>query len=143
VVLKAPKAGVVMGMPKMEEVNKRWEPDREKPFCKIADLTKLRILVPVSKSEIDLIRADLARRMGEGKALTVTVRIPGRASETWEGRITRVPESEAKEIPIQLSDLVPQEQVYLVGVDLVDPDSSLCPGTLAEVTIRQTSLWAG
>jgi putative peptide zinc metalloprotease protein len=158
--LRAPRSGKVMGVPKVEEINKRWEIDQEKPFCKIADVNHLRVLVPISTSEIDLIRADLAKKKLEGETLAVTVRIQGRDSETWEGRITHVPGAEAKEIPIQLSDrgggpialrrgapqnqLVPQKQVYLVGVEILNPDSAISPGTMGQVQIhcqRRTCWW--
>jgi putative peptide zinc metalloprotease protein len=160
VVLKAPKAGVLMGVPRVEEVNKRWEVDQDKPFCKIADLTRLRLLVPISTEDIDLIRADLKKRQREGRTLAVEVRIQGRGSETWEGKITHIPEAEAPEIPIQLSDrgggplalkrgapqnkLVPQKQVYLVGVEILNPDRAIAPGSMGQVRIyceRRTLWW--
>src|SRR5262249_4574886 len=82
---------------KVEEVNKRWEADQEKPFCKVGDPQRLRLLVPISTEDIDLIRADLNRQKKVKKTLEVTVRIQGRGTQTWEGEITHVPESEAKE----------------------------------------------
>ena len=37
-------------------------------------------------------------------ALPVTVRVQGRDWHTWQGRLWRLPESEAKEIPLPLSN---------------------------------------
>ena len=33
-------------------------------------------------------------------------------------------------------EIVPQSQVYLVGIDILDPDDAICPGVLAQVKIH-------
>jgi multidrug efflux pump subunit AcrA (membrane-fusion protein) len=151
--LRAPRAGTAISIPKVEEIGTRWEMDQEKPFCSIGDTGRLRVLVPVPPADYELIRRDLAQFRKEKRELEVTIRVQGRDSHTWKGLVTHLPQAEAKEIPIQLSTKgggplavkptsqnqnhpAPQNQVYLIGVTLVDPDSSLCPGTLAEVTFR-------
>src|SRR5205823_3040517 len=73
--------------------------------------------------------------------LDVTLRVQGRDAHTWKGRITRLPESDPKGIPLALSSraggpvavkagagnnqsgtLTPQTQHYLVYIDILDPD---------------------
>jgi hypothetical protein len=83
--------------------------------------------------------------------LDVTIRVQGRDSSTWKGKIRHLPESEAKTVPLILSNraggpvavkagtqsaqLVPATQQYLVYVEIVDPDQALVPGTMAQVKI--------
>jgi putative peptide zinc metalloprotease protein len=92
--------------------------------------------------------------------LDVTIRIKGRVSQTWKGKIRQLPESEAKTVPLMLSNraggpvavkagtgagaagagaqsgaLVPATQQYLVYVEILDPDESILPGTSAQVKI--------
>jgi putative peptide zinc metalloprotease protein len=97
-------------------------------------------------------------------SLPVTLRIHGRDSATWQGRITTLPESEAKTIPLLLSNkasgpvavraeqaskgkarealaagtdpLIPQTQQYLVHVEIINPGDAVVPGTLAQVKVR-------
>ncbi len=159
-VLVAPRAGTVMNVPKVEDVGKRWEADQDKPFCSIADVSKLRILVPVTPDNYQLIRNDLELYRAEGKPMPVTIRVHGRDTHTWKGIITHLPESEAKEIPIQLSNkgggplaiktnspqnhYIPQTEVYLIGVEILDPDGAISPGTLGQVKIHckyRTCAW--
>jgi hypothetical protein len=85
--------------------------------------------------------------------LDVIIRIQGRDSQTWKGRIRQLPESEAKTVPLAMSNraggpvavkagaggqtgnLVPATQQYLVYVEILDPDDSILPGTMAQVKI--------
>jgi putative peptide zinc metalloprotease protein len=78
--------------------------------------------------------------------------VQGHDSQTWKGRLLRLPESEAKEIPLALSNrangpvavkggqktqtLVPQTQHYLVYVDVENPDLSISPGSMAQVKVH-------
>jgi putative peptide zinc metalloprotease protein len=75
--------------------------------------------------------------------------------------VTHLPKSEAKEIPEALSNkgggplairptsppkhFQPQNQVYLIGIDILDPDPAVSPGTLGQVKIHceyRTCAWA-
>jgi hypothetical protein len=83
--------------------------------------------------------------------LDVIIRVKGHDSQTWKGKIRQLPESEAKTVPLLLSNrqggpvavkagtqadkLVPSTQQYLVYIELVNPDKSLVPGTAAQVKI--------
>jgi hypothetical protein len=188
-IVHAPCDGVVMGLPKVDEIGKTWEAgrrflsesdaqksamagerpdegdsytpaDQDKPFCYIGEPTHLRVLVPVSPGDYDLIRADLLKFEDEGEPLPVTIRVQGRDSHTWKGEVTLMPASEAKSIPIQLSNkgggplaiktnsprdfYIPQNQVYLLGVHIDDPDDAIAPGSLAQVKIHckyRTCAW--
>jgi putative peptide zinc metalloprotease protein len=151
--LRAPRAGVVMGLPRIDEVGKFWEKDEQTPFCTIGDPGRLWVVVPVGPADYRLLREDRAD-------LSVAVRIPGRPGRTWSGQVAQLPASEASEVPLALTQKaggplavkpgelpyahVPQSQQYLVAVALQDPDAAICPGTLAPVVIRgrwRTAAW--
>jgi putative peptide zinc metalloprotease protein len=92
---------------------------------------------------------DGGRRLNE---LAVTIRIQGHGEQTWKGKIRQLPESEAKTVPLPLSnraggpvavkagapkgELIPATQQYLVYVDILEPDPSILPGTMAQVKIH-------
>jgi putative peptide zinc metalloprotease protein len=171
-VLRARRSGVVMGLPKIDEIGKRWDKDQETPFCSIGDPAKLRVLVPVPPSDYELIRDNLKRvkliretENPEAK-LEVTIRVHGHANQYWTGQVKDLPESKADEVPMALTNkaggplatkptekqdkFVPQNQVYLIGIDF-DTDSSdperlkaISPGVLAQVKVHneyRTCAW--
>jgi putative peptide zinc metalloprotease protein len=103
-----------------------------------------------------LVRPGRERVFPEGPRVlaqaSISIRLQGRGSETWQGQITSLPESETKEIPLQLSNrgggpvtvkpersksggLIPQTQYFLVYVDIVNADDAMAPGTSAQVKI--------
>ena len=51
----------------------------------------LRILVPVTPDEYNLIRHDLAAKKKKGEEMEVTIRLQGFGSQTWTGRVSHVP----------------------------------------------------
>lgn len=147
----APRDGIVMGLPPIDEVGKDWDKDQGTPFCSIGDPKKLRVLVPLPPSDYRLVLENLNKLKGT-HALPVTIRVQGRLDSTWEGYVHNLPESEAKEIPPALSNkgggplaikpsndpnhMIPQAQVYLVGINFNQPDDAITPGTLAQVKIH-------
>ncbi len=149
---RAPRDGVVINLPKREKEGERWEKDQGQPFCTIGDPTRLRVLVPIPPDNYDLIKDSIRKAKERGQELAVTIRVHGRDSKTWTGRLSYLPDAEAKEIPAALSNkaggpvavqpsgnpnqLVPQSQVYLVGIDIDDADAAICPGVLAQVKIH-------
>lgn len=154
--LRAPCAGIVMSAPHPDEVGKNWEKDQPTPFCTIGDPKSLRALVPMPPSDYHLLQSDMA----DGRTLPVSIRVPGRGSQIIEGRITQLPASDAKDLPLALTHRgggplavkpsndpnvnVPQSQQYIVTVNILQPDSTICPGTLVKVKIHckwQTSAW--
>jgi len=155
-VLRAPRAGVVMGPPRIDEVGKRWEKDEHTPFCTIGDPARAQALVPVSPADYRLLKDDLAHEPD----LPVTIRVQGRDARTWRGKLARLPESEARVVPWALTAQAggplavkpaargnayePQSQQYLLGIDFLETDPAFCPGTLAQVKIRcrwRTTAW--
>ena len=64
--------GVVMGLPRKDELFKTWEPKNlEQAFCQIGDPHKLRVLVPIGPADYDVVLRDDAdmkrgRRGGRG-----------------------------------------------------------------------------
>lgn len=162
--IRAPRTGVVTGLPPIDEVGKYWSVDRdqERSFCTVGDPeriggpARLRVLMPVAPANYRILKDDLAVL----KDLPVTVRIQGLGGRTWKGRISQLPEAEARTVPPHLTskhggDLavkpssnpnehVPQSEQYLVGIDLIDPDPAICPGALAQVKVHcqwQTCAW--
>lgn len=159
-VLVAPRAGVVVGLPKKDEVGKYWDKEERRPFCNIGDARKLRALVPVSPDDFDLLKEDKAYFEKKGSELEATIRVQGRAGDTWRGQLGPLPPSEVKDLPHQLTTRgggpiavkpgapngpnVPQAQIYLVSVNFVDSDAAIYPGTMAQVKIHchwQTGAW--
>jgi putative peptide zinc metalloprotease protein len=154
--MRAEHDGVVLGAPRREEVGKEFPRESQQPFCSIGDPSRLIVLVPVTPHDYQLLRNDLQQL----NTLKVDVRIPGRKNETVQGRIVRLPESDAKEVPLPLSnkgggplpvkasnnpnEVQPQSQQYLVTVELPRPDDAIVPGTLVRVKIHckwQTGAW--
>ena len=155
--LRAPRAGVVMSPPQIDQVGKTFEVDPESPFCKIGDPGKLLVLIPVSPSDLHLLKGDRQFLEQKQQDLEVTIRIQGRGRETWQGRLLHLPESDAAKIPFQLSNkgggpvavqpgkLVPVNQQYLLQAEIINPDSAIVPGSMAQVKIhcrwRTTAWW--
>ena len=153
-VLRAPRDGVVLGAPRADEVGRLWHRE-EAPFGVIADTSRLRALVPVSPSEYQLLQEELSAR-GE---LIAAVRGAGTGRLLGNGKIRRLPESEAVEVPLALTlkgggplaaapatrpdAYVPQTQQYLVEVEMPGGEA-MVPGTLVRVQVpcrRRSAAW--
>jgi putative peptide zinc metalloprotease protein len=161
-ILRAPRDGIVINLPPIDEVGKRWDREQNTLFCSIGDRKKLRILVPLSPSDYELLNENKKQKDKTHEALEATIRVQGHGSRLWEGRITHLPTAAAEKIPPQLSTkaggpiavkptsepnkLVPQSQVYLVGIDVLDSDSSIAINSNAQVKIhceyRSCAWWA-
>jgi putative peptide zinc metalloprotease protein len=162
--LKAPRDGIVMSPPKIDEIGKYFE--KGQPLCSIGDPRHLKVVVPLEPHEYRLLERDLREDWRHGGDLEVVIRVHGRANRAWHGKLTKeqLPESEAKEVPIQLTNKaggniavkparssdrnapqnVPQSQEYLIGVDILDADQAIAPGTLASVKVSchwRTAAW--
>lgn len=149
--LRAPRDGVVIGLPQIEEVGKRWDREQNQFFCSIGDRKKLRVLVPLSSSDYDLLQENYNKATAENP-LQATIRVQGHDSMLWEGKISQLPKADAPEIPVQLSTkgggslavkpsspqgkLIPQSQVYLVGINFEKPDDSIAINASAQVKIH-------
>ena len=151
-ILRAPRDGVVIGLPQIDDIGKRWDREQNSVFCSIGDRSKLRVLVPLTTSDYDLLKENVDNARRTKKPLEATIRVQGHDSRLWQGVISQLPQSDAKEIPVQLSvkaggpiaikpgsppnQLIPQNQVYLVGVDFKDPDDSIAINSAAQVKIH-------
>ena len=158
----APRDGVVMGLPKQSDVGKLFDRNymQAEPVCKVGDPEKLLVRLPVSPIDYQLLREDLP----PGGALDVSVCAPGRTDREFHGVIRRLPESDAKQVPFALTqrgggplavkqsgeggqEVTPVAQVYLVEVELSDPDAAVLAGTLVSVKVhcqwRTAGWWVG
>jgi putative peptide zinc metalloprotease protein len=147
-VLRAPRAGLVMGAPRIDQVGKLWEKEDTTAFCTIGDPARPEALMPVSPAEYRLLKEELAG----GRDVPVTIRVEGGDLRVWKGRLARLPEAEAHDVPFQLTlkgggplavrpgtaphTFVPQGQQYLLGVDFLESDDAVCPGTMAQVMVH-------
>jgi putative peptide zinc metalloprotease protein len=150
-VLRAPRDGVVMGLPKPHEIGKEFDRNylQNQPVCTVGDLSRLVVKVPVSALDFKLLQEELARH-GSRDA---TVYVSGRTDRLFHGVLTRLPESDAKNVPYALTqrgggplavrqagnkpdEVVPVAQTYIVEVELTDPDATVRPGALVQAKIH-------
>jgi putative peptide zinc metalloprotease protein len=150
--LRAPRAGVVIGLPGVETLGRSWDKDAATPFCTIADLSRLRVRLPVDPADFRLLQEELARARRDGFDLDVAVHLEGRSRLRWTGQVTQLLEPQAEAIPAALTQwaggpvpvrsgasaggYVPRAQHYWVAVTLLDADEAVMPGTTAHVVIR-------
>ncbi len=156
-VLRAPRAGVISGAPRIDDIGQTKEKDPNQPFCTITHPGRVRICLPVETPEFNQLKENLMARTGAEReqllaSMPVTLRVQGRDWQTWKGRLRPLPESEAREVPMALSNrgggpvavkgsprtqtLVPQTQQYLVYVEILNPDEAIIPGAMAQVKIH-------
>src|SRR5262245_1081386 len=73
--IKSPRDGVVMNLPKKEDIGKFWE-GNEKPVCTVGEPDKLRIIVPIAAYDYKLLTEDMGV-LGPDEALDVPIRWSG------------------------------------------------------------------
>jgi putative peptide zinc metalloprotease protein len=151
-VLRAPRSGVVMSSPTVDQLGIFWDKAQEKPFCTIGDPKRLEALMPITPADYSLLKENVKLAGGPEK-LDVDVRIHGREDTVWKGELLPLPESEAREVPPQLFTKFggplaekpnsqrsgahqPQGQVYLIRVRILGPDAAIHTGTMAQVKIH-------
>lgn len=160
--LRAQRAGVVIGLPRRDELGKTWDKGLSAPFCSIGNPEKLRIVVPVTPANYDLLLENVKKR-GSHRPLEVTIRIQGHGGKTWKGRVAadELTMAEEKRVPLALTTKgggplaaresgdpnygAPMGQVYFVYVDFLEPDLSICSGNRAQVKIHcdyRSTAWA-
>lgn len=157
--LVAPRDGVVMGLVKQSEIGKLFDKNTQqsKPICTVGDPTKLIIKVPISPMDHKLLAEDMPR----GGELMASVYVNGRTDRIFIGRVRELPKSSAKQVPYSLTnrsggplavqqsgengqELSPIAQVYLVEIEVNDPDASIKPGALVNTKIHcewRTAAW--
>lgn len=148
---RAPRDGIIMSPPKTDEIGKKFE--RGEVLCGIGEPGHLRAVMPITPDNLRLLSHDLQ----EVKDLDVDIRVRGHGERLWRGKLTRLPEDQAAEIPIQLTNkgggdvavkpaakpnpakpnsYAPQSQQYLVLIDLLEPDDTIIPGTVVQVKVH-------
>jgi putative peptide zinc metalloprotease protein len=159
--LKAPRSGLVIASPTSAEVGKLFDRgvSETAPLFSVGDPTRLVIRVPVTPPDYRLLKEDLNAR-GE---LAATIHVKGRSDRDFTGRVRTLPPQNAATVPIQLTQrgggplavkpggdpnvLQPLAQVYLVEMEVLDPDAAIDPGQLAVVKIhtkwRSAAWWVG
>jgi putative peptide zinc metalloprotease protein len=164
-VLRAPRNGMVMGAPKPDDLLRTWDTAEGREVCTIGDPDRLRILVPVGAVDYRELRLNLERARRENPAdphLEVSILPARRSDREFKGRVTQLPDTDEKNLPIQLTSRgggtvapkpggdpnvhQPIVQTYLIPVEVEDPDETLAPGTLATVKIhlkwKSAAWWA-
>jgi putative peptide zinc metalloprotease protein len=160
--VRAPRDGVVSGMPKQAELGKLFDRSstESKPFCTVGNPAKLVVRIPITPGDYRLIKEHLAA----GKVATVKFYVSGRTDRNFTGKVVRLPDSDAKQVPFGLTqrgggplavkqsgeqgqEVSPLVQTYLVEVDVLDPDATMRPGTLVQTVIetkwRSLGWWTG
>jgi putative peptide zinc metalloprotease protein len=159
--LRAPRDGVVLAAPQPDEIGKLF--DRgimdTQPIFSVGDPNRLLVRVPVNPPDYKLLKDDL----GTLKDLDVSILVKGRSDHEFHGTLSRLPAQNSETVPVQLTQrgggplaikpggdpnvFVPLAQVYLVDVDVTDPDGAVLLGQLAIVKIhtewRSGAWWVG
>jgi putative peptide zinc metalloprotease protein len=159
-VVRAPRAGVVIGLPTVEDIGKAYlvSPDATQKeqgtlFCSVGDRNKLRVILPVAPADLQLLREEKDVGAPAAKNIAATIRIIGDGMKTRSGHVLHLPPSEASTVPPALSSkltgpvpvkpsedpnkLVPQSQVFLVDVDFDrDEGEGIALNTLAQVHVH-------
>ena len=97
--LRAPRSGVVVGLPDPSEFGRLWSLNGEKPFCTIGDPDRLWLLVSLPSAEYRRVRDDRDR----GVATPVVMAVPGCPGQPYSCRIVRFPEAENDVVPPELT----------------------------------------
>jgi len=165
--LVAPRDGTVLAAPAPEEVGKLFDRgfNESTPVFSVGDPSRLQVRVPVSPPDYRLIQEEL-RSLEQRKLpveLDVSILVKGRSDRQFTGKVRRLPPQNAEKVDIQLTQrgggplavkpggdpnvLIPLAQVYLVDVEVGDPDAAVDPGQLAVVKIhtrwRSAGWWVG
>ena len=149
--IRAPRDGVVTGLPRKEEIGKFFEDFQSRPVCIVGDLRRLKVIIPVAPYDHALLKKDM-EAIGAEAELQVSIRVPGTGGRVYHGRLTELPNADAKTVPPQLTfqgggslavkpggnpnALEPQSQVFLVEVVIDDPDRQIQPGVLPTAKIH-------
>jgi putative peptide zinc metalloprotease protein len=148
--MKAPHDGVLVTVPKRDELGKLFDRGYTDtvPLFAVGDPGRLIVKVPITPPNFRVLRDDLAAS-GE---LGVSIYVKGRSDRTFSGTVRRLPEQNAANVPLALTQrgggslavkpsedpnqLIPLAQVYLAEVELTDPDVAIDPGQIAVVNIH-------
>jgi hypothetical protein len=110
------------------------------------------VVLPTNSMEYVLLSDDLARN----KSLEADVYVQGRTDRLFRGVVRRVPDADAKQVPLALTqrangplavkqagengeEITPVGKTYLVEVDILDADPSMVSG--AQVAVKVHCRW--
>lgn len=148
--MRAPRDGVIVTAPRRDEIGKLFDKGYAEapPIFAVGDPSKLIIKVPVSPLHFRVLKDDLAER----NELDVSIYAKGRSDRVFHGKVRRLPAQNAATVPLALTQrgggalavkpsedpnlLIPLAQVYLVEVEITDPDAAIDPGQHAVVKIH-------
>ncbi len=110
------------------------------------------MLVPIGAPDFLLLKENDEKARRTKTRIAATVRVQGHDVRTWTGTVGELPNTDEKNIPPQLStkgggpiavkpgsqpnQLMPQSQVFLVGIDLDESDPNIALGSMAQVKIH-------
>ncbi|HEV3436229.1 MAG TPA: site-2 protease family protein, partial [Gemmata sp.] len=159
--LRAPRDGIVLAAPPPDEIGKLFDRGYTEttPIFSVGDPNRLLVRVPVNPPDYQLLKDDLAAR----SALEVSVLVKGRSDREFTGWVRNLPAQNSETVPVQLTQrgggplaikpggdpnvFVPLAQVYLVDVEVADPDGGVLLGQLSIVKIhtkwRSGAWWVG
>src|SRR5262249_11634618 len=142
--IRAPMAGMVMNTPKVTDIGKLWEMGQDQPLLSIGDPNDLRVAMPVGPADrglLDRDERDLAAShthctlgwlgvrvtdkgispINDEDGLGVVIRVQGRGTDNWRGRLEPLPQSDTKNIPQALMNKsggpVPMKPRFLSMLD--------------------------
>jgi len=143
-------AWIAMNVPTSKDIGKMFDRNFQeaRPVMVLGDPSKLVLKVPVSSLNYQLLQEDTAK----GAELSAAVYVIGRTDREYRAVLKRLPTTEVKAVPVQLTqrgggpmavkqtgenqnDVSPVSQTYMLEVEVLDPDSSMRPGTLVQVKI--------
>lgn len=145
--LRAPRAGVVIGLPDAREIGRLWSASEEKPFCIIGDPGRLCVTVPLTASELRRLREDQEQHV----ATQMVMAVPGCPGMRPACRILQVPQAEAESVPSALAAPLggpvevradgaerprPVTPQFLVKAEVLQTKPAAGPGMLVPVVIR-------
>ncbi|HEU5117302.1 MAG TPA: HlyD family efflux transporter periplasmic adaptor subunit, partial [Isosphaeraceae bacterium] len=140
--LRAPRAGVVIGMPEHETLGQWLRPEpspdggsKMEPLCKIADPRKLEAHILLDQSDVDLVK--------QKKQPRAWVKIYGSSQRTYTSHVAEVSMRNLDDVPPELSNLAggeiatkpdqktgevkPLTAVYEVVIPIDNSDLALLP----------------
>lgn len=134
--LYAPRAGTVQGMPHRETIGMWLNPAEGKPLCEVIDATRLRAVMLLDQSDVDLVK--------ERDHPRTWVKIYGKGSHTIVSKVGQVAKRNREDIPPELSNMLggeiaskpdektgevkPLSAVYEVSIPIDNSDLHLQPG---------------
>ncbi len=148
---KAPIDGVIAESPRISDIGKQFQDDPRTPLFVIYQPGYLAACMPLTTAEFKRLVDYTGTSSSRLRSPQMVLRIHGQGMEEWTGKIKELPPSEAREIPVALSNrgggpvavkagsrpeqLIPQTQHFLVYIDIEGTNDTLVPGNMAQVKI--------